>query len=322
MLKHKFYGPSYNQNQCVPPNGVRNSSLTMAAAGGGRGGEKASTSGCGLKRRHAATAHEEAAAQHQPPVQARWSNGMDLLTDITENKHFLPTGLDGIDMLLGGGLRQGQLTEITGPSSSGKTQLCLSAASHVAARHMGAVMYLDTSNSFSPGRIASIVDECYSPSAREPKNVRLEKVMRSIICEPVFDIFALSEVLHRLEVSLLNDKVKADGTKICMLIIDSVSSLIAPIIGGKYPQGRSMMMSVAVVLKKLADEHSLSVLVTNHMVSAGNGALKPALGQSWRTVPHVRLMLSHDRQRHVCTATVLKHTRQASGRTIKFVVPG
>jgi hypothetical protein len=44
------------------------------------------------------------------------------------------------------------------------------------------------------------------------------------------------------------------------------------------------------------------------MVSAGNGVLKPALGQSWRTVPHVRLMLSFDQGRHIFTATVLKHT--------------
>lgn len=31
--------------------------------------------------------------------------------------------IDSIDRLLGGGLRQGQLTEVTGPSSSGKTQV-------------------------------------------------------------------------------------------------------------------------------------------------------------------------------------------------------
>ena len=42
------------------------------------------------------------------------------------------------------------------------------------------------------------------------------------------------------------------------------------------------------------------------MVSAGNGAVKPALGESWKTVPHVRLMIS--RENNICTATVLKHT--------------
>ncbi|PUZ69734.1 hypothetical protein GQ55_2G135600 [Panicum hallii var. hallii] len=156
---------------------------------------------------------------------------------------------------------------------------------------------------------------------KEPKDARLKSVMRSIICESVFDIFALFEVLHQLEVSLLNDKVNNGGSKVCLLVIDSISSLLAPIIGGKYPQGRSMMISVAVILKKLADEHNLSVLVTNHMVSAGNGAVKPALGESWKAVPHVRLMLSHECQNNICTATVLKHTLMASGRTAKFAAP-
>jgi RAD51-like protein 3 len=107
-----------------------------------------------------------------------------------------------VDALLGGGLRQGQLTEITGQSSSGKTQVCLCSASHVAARQLGVVMYLDTSNSFSPSRIARIVDGFPISLVREPKNVRLERVMSSIICKSVFDIFDLFEVLHQLELSL------------------------------------------------------------------------------------------------------------------------
>uniref|UniRef100_A0A0D9WRN6 RecA family profile 1 domain-containing protein n=1 Tax=Leersia perrieri TaxID=77586 RepID=A0A0D9WRN6_9ORYZ len=221
-------------------------------------------------------------------------NGMDLLKDVTESKRFLPTGLQGIDALLGGGLRQGQLTELTGQSSSGKTQVCLCSASHVAARQLGHVMYLDTSNSFSPSRIARIVDGFPFSLVKLPKNVRLERVMTSI--------------------------VKCGNSNICLLIIDSISALLAPINGGKYPRGRSMMMSVAMLLKKLADEHNLSVLVTNHMV-AGNGAPKPALGESWKTVPHVRLAISRARGSNICTATVLKHTLLASGRVMKFPVP-
>ena len=44
------------------------------------------------------------------------------------------------------------------------------------------------------------------------------------------------------------------------------------------------------------------------MVSAGNGAVKPALGESWKAVPHVRLMISRECESNICTATVLKHT--------------
>ncbi|CAL4957094.1 unnamed protein product [Urochloa decumbens] len=187
-------------------------------------------------------------------------------------------------------------------------------------------MYLDTSNSFSPSRVATIINGTPDLFGQkvfdfQAKDVRLKSVMRSIICESVFDIFALFEVLHQLEVSLLNDKVNNGGSKFCLLIIDSISSLLAPIIGGKYPQGRSMMISVAMILKKLADEYNISVLVTNHMVSAGNGSVKPALGESWKAVPHVRLVISHECGSNICTATLLKHTQLASDRTAKFVVP-
>ncbi|KQK16266.1 DNA repair protein RAD51 homolog 4 isoform X1 [Brachypodium distachyon] len=260
--------------------------------------------------------------EDQPSVEngcVLWSNGMDLFKDAAERNNFLPTGLEGIDMLLGGGLRKGHLTEITGQSSSGKTQVCLYSASHVAARHMGVVLYLDTSNSFSPSRIAHIVDELPISLIKEPKDMRLKRVMSSIVCESVFDVFALFEVLDQLEASM-NDKVNSGGNKICLLIIDSVSSLLAPIIGGKNSQGRSMMISVAMILKKLADKHNLSVLVTNHTVG-GNGAPKPALGESWKAVPHVRLMISRDHGSNMYTATVLKHTLLASGRHMKFVVP-
>ncbi|CAN6179881.1 unnamed protein product [Urochloa humidicola] len=302
----------------------------MAAARGGSGGG-ATTSGCGLKRRYAPQDHEDKEMMNEDQSSTedqcgRFCDGLELLKDINEKKHFLPTGLEGIDTLLGGGLRKGQLTEITGPSSSGKTQVCLHFASNVAAKQMGVVMYLDTSNSFSPSRVATII---YGMSGLfgqrgfelQPKDARFKSVMRSIICESVFDIFALFEVLHQLEVSLRTDKVNNGGSKVCLLIIDSISSLLAPIIGGKYPQGRSMMISVAMILKKLADEHNLSVLVTNHTVSAGNGVVKPALGESWKAVPHVRLVISRECESNICTATVLKHTLLASGRTAKFVVP-
>jgi hypothetical protein len=45
----------------------------------------------------------------------------------------------------------------------------------------------------------------------QPKDMMLKRVMSSIICESVFDIFALFEVLDQLEVSL-NDKVSMKGT--------------------------------------------------------------------------------------------------------------
>ncbi|KAJ4971642.1 hypothetical protein NE237_004741 [Protea cynaroides] len=252
---------------------------------------------------------------HQP-----WLNGMKLLEDALQNKHVLSTGCEGIDLLLQGGLREGQLTELVGPSSSGKTQICLEAASNVADKYMGAVMFLDTCNSFSPRRIACFLTRGVSPSSKEDKKRSLERVMSNIFIYSVFDIFALLGVLQQLECKWRSQVYTRDN-QVKLLIIDSISSLITPILGGNGANGRSLMISAGLLLKKLAHEHSLSVLVTNHMVGGEGGALKPALGESWKSVPHVRILLSCDRGgNNLYYASLLKHPTVASGQAVRFMI--
>ncbi|KAJ4786757.1 DNA repair RAD51-like protein [Rhynchospora pubera] len=246
-----------------------------------------------------------------PNRQLPWLTGIELLSDTNQNKHFLPTGLEGIDALLGGGLRQGQVTEIAGPSSSGKTQVCLSSATHVVDRNFGMVLYLDTSNSFSPFRISCFVNQLHPSLPKELKETSLQTIMSNIYCQSVFDIFALLDLLHHVETTLKHT-VKLGGSKLCLLIVDSVSSVIAPVIGGKNSQGWCMMASVGVLLKRIAYEHNIAVLVTNHMVGGENGTLKPALGESWKGIPHIRLLLSHGTGNNHGTTTVLKHTLMVS----------
>ncbi|KAK6271928.1 hypothetical protein POUND7_009011 [Theobroma cacao] len=246
---------------------------------------------------------------HQP-----WLNGMELLEDAKRNKHSLPTGIQGIDFLLGGGIRVGQLTELVGPSSSGKTQLiqilgdvevCLQTASNVASNHMGTVVYLDTGNSFSPQRIAHFLGMTNELASSEIKNQILQRVMSNILCHSVFDIFEMFDVLHKLEYRL-----RSQDRGVCqmrLLIIDSISLLITPVLGGTSSQGRALMVSAGYLLKKLADQHNLAVLVTNHTVGGEGGTSKPALGESWKSIPHSRLLLSCDRGSNVCNVSILKH---------------
>ncbi|KAM3691776.1 hypothetical protein ACB098_08G037700 [Castanea mollissima] len=147
--------------------------------------------------------------QHQP-----WLNGMELLEDAQRNKHVLSTGCEGIDLLLHGGLRVGQLTELVGPSSSGKTQA---------------------------------------------KHTTLRKVMNNISCQSVFDIFTMFDVLHQLEFNL-RSQIQGGDCKVQLLIVDSVSSMVTPILGGSGSQGHALMISAGYLLKKLAHEHNVAVL--------------------------------------------------------------
>ncbi|XP_042459251.1 DNA repair protein RAD51 homolog 4-like isoform X2 [Zingiber officinale] len=251
----------------------------------------------------------------QPP----WFNGLELLEDAKQNKHVLPSGCEGIDILLEGGFRIGQLTEIVGPSSSGKTQICLRSALGVADMNLGSVFFLDTCNSFSSNRIASMINQHTATSVEEDEETRVKRIMSRILCQSVYDIFELLDILRQLE-NRLSYQEKSNGNSIRLLIIDSIATLIAPIIGSKNSQGRMLTISTGILLKRIANDYNLSVLVTNQMVGGQRGHLKPALGESWKSIPHVQLLLSRDKGNTICGISILKHTTIGSGRTGKFVI--
>ncbi|CAN1230767.1 DNA repair protein RAD51 homolog 4 [Linum grandiflorum] len=232
---------------------------------------------------------------HHPP----WLDGVELLRDATDNKCLLSTGLVGLDSFLHGGLRVGQLTELVGQSSSGKTQ---------------------TGNSFSSRRIEQFVrDSSFNQVLQERTDI-VQRAMSRILCHSVFDIFSLFDTLHQFELKESKEE-EEDCMATRLLIIDSISSLITPILGGTSSQGRALMTSLGFLLKKLAHEHNIAVLVTNHMVGAGEGgSLKPALGESWKSIPHVRLMLSRSHGSNSCKFSTLKHPSMASGRSASFTI--
>ncbi|KAK6144563.1 hypothetical protein DH2020_021383 [Rehmannia glutinosa] len=244
-----------------------------------------------------------------------WLNGLELLEDSQINKGTLSTGCERIDVLLQGGLREGHVTELVGPSSSGKTQICLKAASNVSRKYSGTVMYFDTGNSFSAKRIAQFLSQPSDPADIEV-NKTVQRVMSSIVCHSIFDIFTLLDMLHQL----MNNLKSQIGCQVRMLIIDSLSSLIAPILGGGGAHGHSLMLTAGFLLKELAHEHNLSVVVTNHMVAGEAGISKPALGESWKSIPHVRLLLSRYNAINGSCISILKHPYLAAGKTTEFMV--
>ncbi|WJX45943.1 hypothetical protein P8452_32788 [Trifolium repens] len=241
-------------------------------------------------------------------------NGLQLVEDALRNKHVLSTGCEGIDALIGGGLRVGQLTELVGPSSSGKTQVCLMSSS-TAAKHNCSVIYLDTGNSFSPQRVAHFIGQSSDyVSGNQSDRRLLQNVLDRIICYPVFDVYQMFDLLHQLKNNLRSEIGKSDR-HVQLLIVDSISSLITPILRGCGPQGHALMISAGFLLKQLAHEHNITVLVTNHVVGGDDGNSKPALGESWKSVPHVRLLLSRDCGGKVCNMSIIKHPAMASGKT-------
>ena len=68
----------------------------------------------------------------------------------------ISTGLEKLDELLGGGIKNGIITDIFGPSSTGKTQMALQIAVNCLSRG-GTILYQDTTGSFRPERLLDML---------------------------------------------------------------------------------------------------------------------------------------------------------------------
>ncbi|EFJ35477.1 hypothetical protein SELMODRAFT_80718, partial [Selaginella moellendorffii] len=232
------------------------------------------------------------------------------------------------DSLLKGGLKDGTITELVGPSSSGKTQLCMRSAACVAYHHKFSVAYVDASSSFSAERVLQMM------CGRRCSSIAIE-AMRRIFCFKVYDVHGLLEVLHSLYDPARFVPISFPGpVHLRLVIVDCLASVLSPILGGNNAQGvnncfklddakqnlifpfiffccnagHTLMMSVGQILKTIAINRNICVLITNNTVAAEDEELKPALGESWKSVPHVRLMLAKDHDNNSCTVTLLKHT--------------
>ncbi|XP_074119661.1 DNA repair protein RAD51 homolog 4 isoform X3 [Sminthopsis crassicaudata] len=107
----------------------------------------------------------------------------------------------------------------------------------------------------------------------------------------VFDIFQLMDTLQDLRGSISKQVTSASGP-VKIVVVDSVSAVVSPLLGGQHSEGLALMMQLARELKTLARELGIAVLVTNHVTREWeNGKLRPALGRSWSFVPSTRVLL-------------------------------
>jgi len=253
-----------------------------------------------------------------------------------ERTLLISSGYTSLDDLLGGGIFTGQLTEIFGPSSSGKTQLCFSiVANAITAYGDMSVIYVDNSNSFSSRRIVeriadvvqnnALIRECRNETIREKyenqiledienKDQRiLEQMLSRVFHIKAFNTFALLDGLDSirrtiessndpLKILQSHESIRAENLSKgpVLLVVDSVGALLGPSLGSvpnKECMGHLLMANVSRILKYLAYEYNVAVLYTNYAVTLANGDYTQGLGEFWATVPNTRLLISTERNR-------------------------
>lgn len=203
----------------------------------------------------------------------------------------IPTGVRGLDALLQGGLLPGHVLEVFGEPACGKSQLCMTIAANVASRGAADpvdVFYVDTKCDFSASRVQSMLlaGKCSEEEAREA----MQRIKVERIHSPEHLLGTVEELLAQI------DQEERFG-KFRVLLVDSLPALWYAHQNSSsscYPVG--MLTSLAGLLRKLASENMIAVVVVNlRIVSTDSGqqrVTQPALGRYWEMVPTTRLLMS------------------------------
>uniref|UniRef100_A0A8C0GDZ1 DNA repair protein RAD51 homolog 4 n=1 Tax=Chelonoidis abingdonii TaxID=106734 RepID=A0A8C0GDZ1_CHEAB len=212
-------------------------------------------------------------------------NGADLYEELKSSTAILSTGSRSLDRLLDSGLYTGEVTELTGAPGSGKTQVCLSIAVSTSHDLKQNVLYVDSTGGFTASRLLQLAQTRTGDEEEQVSALQRIQVAR------VFDVYKMLDVLQELRCSVSQQVLSSLGP-VKVLVVDSVSAVICPLLGGRQAEGLALMMQLARELKTLARELSMAVVVTNHVTRDGSsGHLKPALGRSWSFVPSTRVLL-------------------------------
>ncbi|XP_034461880.1 DNA repair protein RAD51 homolog 4 isoform X2 [Hippoglossus hippoglossus] len=212
-------------------------------------------------------------------------SGADLYEELLSSTAILSTGNPSLDKLLDSGLYTGEITELSGGPGSGKSQVCFGVAVHISHRLKQSVIYIDTTGGLSASRLLQMLQTETSNTEAQMEALQRIHVFRS------FDVFSLLDCLHGLSGGGLQQASVGGGGSVKAVIVDSVSAVISPLLGGKQNEGLSLMIQVAGVLKTMAKDFNIAALVTNHVTRRGSGEVQPGLGASWGHIPRTRVLL-------------------------------
>ncbi|XP_050765115.1 DNA repair protein RAD51 homolog 4 isoform X1 [Gymnogyps californianus] len=247
------------------------------------------------------------------------ANGADLYEELKSSTAILPTGSPRLDQLLDSGLYTGEVTELMGAPGSGKTQVCLGIAASVSLGLKQHVLFLDSTGGFTASRLYQMLR-----ARTEDEEEQMEALQRIQVVR-VFDIYEMLSALQELRDHLSQQvEVVSSTGPLKIVVIDSVSAVIYPLLGGKQSEGLAIMMQLARELKTLAREFSLAVVVTNQVTrDSSTGPLKPALGRSWSFVPSTRVLLESkeatwEKATTQRVASLAKSPRQPTGIQVEL----
>ena len=205
----------------------------------------------------------------------------------------LSTGCPILDNCLGGGILPAALTDISGTSAAGKTQLCLqlSLMAQLPSQYgglEGQSVYISTEGSLPTGRLKQLSIGIVKKYSFGMPTL----LMDNILIHHSVDVYSLIALLrHRLPALLdRNGNIK-------LIVIDSIAALFR----SQYETSElllrsSDMKTVVSLLHGLIYSHKITIICTNQITAdfACPGGVKPALGLLWSNSVNARIILERN----------------------------
>jgi len=219
--------------------------------------------------------------------------------------HRLTLGCQVLDGFLRGGILRQGITEVTGESSSGKTQFCLQLCLTVQLPEErgglgGGAVYISTEDVFPSKRLHQLTQ--YFVKNHASHSAAKLNFGDNIFIEHAADVDDLKNIIyHRLPVLLNRGPIK-------LVIIDSIAALFRVEYSfGETSKRAKVLRSFGAQLHRLSHQCGIPVVCVNQVsdvIQTANNrgstgshkAVIPALGMAWSSMVTVRLMLSRTEQ--------------------------
>ena len=191
----------------------------------------------------------------------------------------IKTGLKELDQFLGGGIKEGLVTNISGQSATGKTQLafqiCLNAL------HSGKdVLFQDTTGEFRPERLVEMM--------------QLQKINPSLL-----DKIKVSRITNTAQQIQCFSKISLKSYS--LIIVDSVTDLFSFEYSKKEQslEKHISFMKYMQNLSSIAIDGKIPIIITN-MVRTINKHEKENLEESISMYTHTKIKLSKNSNGYLC----------------------
>ena len=209
----------------------------------------------------------------------------------------LPSGCQGLDLLLSGGFESGIITQLYGEAGTGKSNIVMQLAVQAVARDLR-VIFIDTEG-FSAERFKQIA----GPGAEE----MAAKIM-------IFEPMSLEQ-----QAIAIREASKIAGRDLGLIILDSATSLYRVLLEAEDNRSIRRTLTVQISeLQEIARRHRIPVVITNQVyMDIENNSLRPIGGTGLEHICKAIIFLEKKGE-GLRRARLMKHRSSPEGIAADF----